>query len=170
MNLDERLRTLGIASDYGIARGLQRFSDATALVDVEPNIVGLMQRLAPNSARDWRAMKQAARTDGISLLMVSGFRSIERQAQLIERKLAAGTTLEEALTQLAAPGYSQHHTGRAIDIATIGCRPLTAAFADTPAFAWLARHGGEFGFQLPYGRDNRFGFAYEPWHWSQIPD
>jgi len=59
---------------------------------------------------------------------------------------------------------------RTLGIATIGSRPLTEAFADSPAFAWLERHAGEFGFQLPYGRNNRFGFAYEPWHWSQIPD
>lgn len=170
MKLEDRLLTLGIPADYAIKRGLKPFAEAVKLIDVEPNVVGHMQRLAPKTARDWIAMKSAAQAEGISLLIVSGFRSIDRQAELIQHKLAAGKTLDEILATNAAPGYSQHHTGRAIDIATIGSRPLTESFAQTPAFGWLQRRAGQFGFRLPYHRDNRFGLAFEPWHWSQIPD
>jgi D-alanyl-D-alanine carboxypeptidase len=170
MKLEDLLRSLGIPADYGTKHCLKPCAQATKLVDVEPNVVGRMQQLAPRTARDWLAMKQAAQADGVSLLIVSGYRSIDRQAELIRQKLTAGRSLEEILAAIAAPGYSQHHTGRAIDIATIGSRPLTEAFADTPAFAWLQRRAGQFGFRLPYTRENRFGFAYEPWHWSQIPD
>jgi D-alanyl-D-alanine carboxypeptidase len=164
------LRQLGIPSDYGREPFRPRYSDATALVDVEPNIVGRMQRLTPDSARDWQAMKEAALSAGIRLMLVSGFRSIEDQAELLRRKLAGGTKIERVLESIAAPGFSQHHTGRTIDIAAPGSRPLTAEFATSAAFEWLGEHAGQFGFRMPYGRGNRFAFAYEPWHWTQLED
>jgi len=55
----------------------------------------------------------------------------------------------------AAPGYSEHHTGRAIDIGASGEPPLTETFEHTAAFRWLARRGGEFGFRLSYPRTTR---------------
>jgi LAS superfamily LD-carboxypeptidase LdcB len=64
-------------------------------------------------------------------------------------------------------GVQQHHR-RAIDIATPGTRPLTAEFDASAAFQWLQANAGAFGFHMPYGRGNRFGFEYEPWHWSRV--
>ena len=104
----------------------------------------------------------------MQLLLVSGYRSIRHQADLIRRKLAAGQSIDAILEVNAAPGFSEHHTGRAIDVATPGTRPLTVEFERSAAFAWLDAHAGEFGFRMPYTRDNRFGFQYEPWHWSQL--
>jgi D-alanyl-D-alanine carboxypeptidase len=141
------------------------FDEASELVDVGPNLVGRMQRLTPAAARQWTTMVDAAASDGIRLLIVSGFRGYEYQAGLIQRKLDAGQTLEEILCVNAAPGYSEHHTGRAVDVATPGSRPLTEEFEQTEAFAWLGRRAGEFGFAMSYPRGNPEGFIYEPWHW-----
>jgi D-alanyl-D-alanine carboxypeptidase len=102
----------------------------------------------------------------VSLWLVSAFRSVDYQRQIRERKLAAGQSVAEILRVGAPPGYSEHHTGRAIDLAAAGCEPLTEEFERTPEFAWLAAHTGEFGFSMPYKRNNRYGFVYEPWHWS----
>lgn len=170
MTLAQTHRALGIPADYGDRTKLPRYEEATNLVDVEPNIVGRMQQLTPAAATAWAAMKSAAAEDGIELLIVSGYRSIDYQAELFRKKLAAGITIKQILAVNAAPGFSQHHTGRAIDIATPGARPLTEEFDATSAFAWLAAHGARFGFRLPYDRGNRYGFCYEPWHWSQISD
>jgi D-alanyl-D-alanine carboxypeptidase len=164
----ELLAELGIAADYGVSPHRPAFVEATELTDVERNLVGTMQRLAPETAAAWREMKNAAANAGVRLLMVSGFRSIRHQAELIRRKLAAGQALDAILKVSAAPGFSEHHTGRAIDIATPGTRPLTEEFAGSAAFAWLEDNAGIFGFAMPYGPNNRFGFAYEPWHWSQV--
>jgi D-alanyl-D-alanine carboxypeptidase len=166
--VDDILSELGIPRSYGINPPRPRYGLANGLVDVEPNIVGQMQQLTAPTAEAWRAMKARAGSDGISLLLVSGFRSIDRQAQLIRRKLELGQSLREILNVNAAPGYSQHHTGQAVDLATLGCPPLTEAFERTPAYAWLCGHAGEFGFSLPYGRENALGFSYEPWHWSTL--
>jgi D-alanyl-D-alanine carboxypeptidase len=166
--MSELFADLGIPSDYGRDPRRPKFAEAMALTDVEPNVVGTMQRLAPETATAWRKMKASAAADGVQLLIVSGYRSIRHQADIIRRKLAAGQSIAAILALNAAPGYSEHHTGRAIDIATPGTRPLTAEFEDSTAFGWLQANAGVFGFRMPYGRGNRYGFDYEPWHWSQV--
>lgn len=159
---------LGIPADYGVDPPLPAYRDASRLEEVEPNILGRIERLAPATARDWRAMKAAAAADGVQLLLVSGFRSAEHQLALIRSKLERGMDIAAILRTNAAPGYSEHHTGKAVDIATPGSRPLTEEFENSDAFRWLERNAERFGFHMPYTRNNRYGIAYEPWHWSQI--
>ncbi len=160
---------LGIPADYGEAQGLPRFDEAETLVDVGPNLIGRMQRLVPVAARGWEDMAAAASADGVRLMLVSGYRSWDYQAGLIRRKLEAGQVIGEILKVNAAPGYSEHHTGRAVDIATPGSRPLTEDFENTDAFDWLGRRAAEFGFSMSYPRENPLGFVYEPWHWTIRP-
>jgi len=164
----ELFADLGIPIDYGRHPRRPAYSEASELEDVEPNILGRMQRLAPATARAWREMKAAALVDGVELLLVSGFRSVRYQADLIRKKLAAGQDIESILKVNAAPGFSEHHTGRAVDVATPASRPLTTDFENSRAFAWLHDRASRHGFTMPYGRDNAYGFSYEPWHWSQL--
>jgi D-alanyl-D-alanine carboxypeptidase len=166
--MSELFADLGIPSDYGRDPRRPKYAEATDLMDVEPNVIGTMQRLAPETATAWHTMKASAADDGVPLLLVSGFRSVRHQADIIRRKLAAGQSIGAILAVNAAPGFSEHHTGRAVDIATPGTRPLTAEFESSAAFTWLQANAGAFGFRMPYGRRNRFGFEYEPWHWSQV--
>ncbi len=157
---------LGIPEDYGQSRGLPFYAEATDLVDVGPNLVGRMQRLTPAVAAQWQQMVEAASADAVRLLIVSGFRSFEYQAELIRSKLDAGQAIGEILEVNAAPGFSQHHSGRSVDIATPGSRPLTEEFETSAAFAWLNENAAEFGFSMSYPRDNPYGLIYEPWHWA----
>jgi D-alanyl-D-alanine carboxypeptidase len=166
--MSELFADLGIPTDYGRDPRRPKFAEATELTDVEPNVLGTLQRLTPEAAAAWRKMKTSAAGDGVALLLVSGFRSIRHQADIIRRKLAAGQSIGAILAVNAAPGFSEHHTGRAIDIATPGTRPLTVEFESSAAFTWLQANAGVFGFRMPYGRGNRFGFDYEPWHWTQV--
>lgn len=159
-------RELGIPANYGGERKLPLYKEATDLIDVGPNLVGRPQQLAPEAATKWQQMVDAAAGGGVRLLIVSGFRSYEHQAELIRKKIAAGLAIDEILKVNAAPGYSQHHTGTAVDIATPGSRPLTEEFETSDAFQWLAEYAAEHGFSLTYPRDNPFGFVYEPWHWA----
>jgi D-alanyl-D-alanine carboxypeptidase len=159
-------RELGIPADYAVGRRLPYFPEARRLVEVGPNLVGRMQQLAPEAAARWREMVAAAEADGVRLLLVSGFRSFDYQGELIRKKLARGEAIGEILRVNAAPGFSQHHTGLAVDIATPGSRPLTEAFEQSEAFGWLTGNAAGFGFSMTYPRDNPWGFIYEPWHWS----
>jgi D-alanyl-D-alanine carboxypeptidase len=157
---------LGIPDDYGRDGARPEYPEATELVEVGPNLVGRMQRLTPPAARAWQAMQAAAAEDGVTLLIVSGYRSVDYQARLIRKKINAGQTVSEILSVNAAPGYSQHHTGRAVDIASPGSRPLTEEFEDSDAFRWLTKNAADYGFSMSYPRDNPAGFVYEPWHWA----
>ncbi len=158
---------LGIPEDYGQDGTRPVFDEATDLLEVGPNLVGRMQRLTPVAARQWFAMQTAAAEEGVILMIVSGFRSVDYQARLIRRKINAGQSVSDILTVNAAPGHSEHHTGKAIDIASPGSRPLTEEFEDSDAFRWLEQSASGFGFSMSYPRDNPGGFIYEPWHWAQ---
>ena len=126
---------------------------------------GKMVRLAPAAAAAWWRMQAAAASDGVELLALSGFRSVRRQTAIVRAKLAGGKTIAEILRFVAAPGCSEHHTGRALDIGSPEELELDGKFERTAAFRWLRRRAGEFGFHLSYPRGNRHGFGYEPWHW-----
>jgi len=164
------LQSLGIPSNYGAVRQLRRKNEATQLISIGRNPDGDPVKLSPRAATAWKKMHAAAARDGIVLLPLSGFRSVARQTKIIRAKLAAGEDIDAILRLVAAPGYSEHHTGRAIDIGAPGDRPLDEHFAKTTAFRWLKKHAGKFNFHLSYPRKNPHGIAYEPWHWrfSQI--
>jgi D-alanyl-D-alanine carboxypeptidase len=146
--------------------GSKLFPEACELVSVGSDIQGREQRLTPQAAVAWSEMRSAAERDGQTLQLVSAFRSVDYQKQIIKRKLAAGQSWEQILRVSALPGYSEHHTGRTIDITTPGCEPLTEEFEKTSAFRWLSTRAGKFGFTMTYPRNNPFGIAYEPWHWT----
>lgn len=144
---------------------MPRHAEATQLKVAGRDFRGREVLLSPEAAGAWIALRREARKDGIELLLISGFRSYRRQAGIIKRKLAAGQTLREVLRYSAYPGFSQHHTGRAVDIGCPGCPPLVREFERTAAYAWLRRHAGGFGFKLTYPAGNPFGMGFEPWHW-----
>lgn len=121
--------------------------------------------LTDGCARAWLSMQRAATADEIVLEAISGFRGYAYQRGIFERKLARGQTIKQILKVNAAPGFSEHHTGRALDIGCPGEPPAEESFEATPAFAWLTSNAAQFGFHLSYPRDNPHGITYEPWHW-----
>ncbi len=110
-------------------------------------------------------MQKAASQDGIELQLVSAYRSVNYQEQLIRKKLVAQQTIEEILKVNAAPGYSEHHSGRALDLTCPGAECLEQSFENTAAFAWLQEHAGKYGFHMSFPKNNIHGMLYEPWHW-----
>ncbi|RTL27896.1 MAG: D-alanyl-D-alanine carboxypeptidase family protein, partial [Rhodocyclaceae bacterium] len=137
--LPDLLHQLGIPASEIARRGLPVFVEAQDLVVVE-TLAARGFLLQPRAAQAWWEMQSAAAADGVVLELVSAFRSIERQAELIRRKLDNGLALADILSVLAIPGTSEHHTGCAIDVTTPGCPPADASFEDTAAFVWLNAH------------------------------
>ena len=158
--------SLGIPADYAATCRLPVQEEARELCECEADIFGRKQLLTPHTLACWHRMRDAAAKDGVNLLIVSAFRSIEYQCDLIRSKLENGLTINQILTVNAAPGFSEHHSGRALDLTTDNCNPLDEEFENTPAFAWLTRNAGQFGFSLSYPRDSKTGIIYEPWHWA----
>ena len=159
-------RELGIPADYAARFKLALCEEASELVSIGEDISGREQKLTPRTAAAWERMRTAAKKDGIALLVVSAFRSLDYQRGLIARKLENGRSLADVLKVNAAPGYSEHHTGRALDLTSADCPPLEQGFETTAAFTWLLKNAGRHGFKLSYPRNNPHGIMYEPWHWA----
>ncbi len=161
----ETLGILAIPESFLMCYRLPLHQECEDLVSIGLDMFEREQRMERSAAPQWRAMVAAASHDGVVLLAISAFRSFDYQRKIIERKLAEGQTIEQITRASALPGYSEHHTGRAIDIGTPGSEPLTEEFEQTKAFDWLTRRGRDFGFSMTYPRDNSFGIMFEPWHW-----
>jgi len=159
-------RQLNIPDSYPRTCKIPLQVEADELVSSELDVFGREQRMTAYTFACWQKMKAAALQDNVSLLIVSAFRSVEYQCELLQNKLAKGQEIDEILMVNAAPGYSEHHTGCAIDITTEGCEALHEEFENTEAFRWLQFNGKRFDFSLSYPRDNPFGIVYEPWHWA----
>lgn len=121
--------------------------------------------LTAGAARAWRHLQHAAQRDGVILQAISGYRSHDYQLGIFERKLERGQAIDEILAVNAAPGFSEHHSGSALDVGTPDEPPAEETFQDTDAFAWLNSHAEGHGFVMSYPRDNPHGITYEPWHW-----
>jgi len=134
------LASLEISADLIAARSLVLHPEAQELVVAAIGDDGREYLLMPAAAAKWREMSAAALTDGVVIKIGSAFRSVERQAEIIRAKLAEGLSLDAVLCTSAPPGYSEHHSGRAIDVTTDeGAAPLEPEFEKTRAFRWLSK-------------------------------
>ena len=166
----ERLEELGISPELIAARGLHPCIEAVHLDLAEVGADGREHRLIPEAAAAWCRMKDAALQAGVRLLIISAYRSVDRQVEIIRRKLDAGQKIEDILCVSAPPGFSEHHTGCAVDLGELDTPLLDSRFDQTAAFLWLQQQAGQFGFELSYPADNPQGYQYEPWHWCYVAD
>ncbi|MBP0018443.1 MAG: D-alanyl-D-alanine carboxypeptidase family protein [Cyanobacteria bacterium SBLK] len=130
-------------------------------------------RLRRAAAEKFILMAEAARSQGIVLSALSGYRTVDEQDSLFfEVKAQRKQTPAERAEVSAPPGYSEHHTGYAIDIGD-GRAPathLSVNFENTAAFRWLQENATRYNFELSFPRHNPQGISYEPWHWRFIGD
>lgn len=119
------------------------------------------------------ALINAAYNDEINLWVASGYRSVEEQESVldsaVQRRMADGMTYEKAYEDaritIQAPGYSEHHTGLAVDF-----NDVEDDFRETEAYTWLQEHAAEYGFveRYPKGKESITGIDYEPWHYRYV--
>ena len=124
------------------------------------------QFLQPDAARAFLELSISAAADGVHLVPRSGFRTrrFQRDLFLFVAK-RDGLTFEQSVRRVALPGYSEHHTGFAIDIDRGPFEDRRLKFEETRAYRWLSRHAASFGFYNSFPQDNVFGVEFEPWHW-----
>ena len=117
---------------------------------------------------NFKEMQFMAAQRGISLQLLSGYRSIDLQRDIFyENKSIRNQTAVERSMVSAPPGYSEHSTGYAIDVGD-GNYPDThfeVEFEQTPAFKWMKRFASKYHFVLSFPPNNKQGVTYEPWHW-----
>lgn len=124
------------------------------------------------------AMMQAAKEDGVDLVICSPYRDYNRQTYLFNRKISrymdAGMSYMDAYKTasrtVTSPNASEHRIGLAIDFYSSTYKNLNEGFADTETGKWLAAHSYEYGFILRYpkGKEYITGIEYEPWHFRYV--
>ena len=133
------------------------------LVEVVPG-----RRLHGDAAAAFLAMQRDAAEEGVQLRLLSAFRDQETQHDLFFPVMVERSQRPEERAQVSAPpGYSEHHTGYALDLgdARHPELDLEATFDRSAAFTWLQQHASRYHFRLSFPADNLQGVAYEPWHW-----
>ena len=117
-------------------------------------------RILPEAQTAFDTMRAAAKEEGLTLKIVSGYRSYQKQDKVYHNYAARdGAALADRYS--ARAGSSEHQTGYAMDINSV-----RQSFAETKEGQWLAAHCAEYGFILRYPKDKEAetGFMYEPWH------
>lgn len=141
------------------------------------NITGSMQ-CDVRIIDDLLSMLQAAKEDGVNLIICSPYRDYNRQTVLFNRKINSymnmGYSYMEAYKiasqTVTVPGASEHQIGLAVDIISDTYNQLNTGFGETEAGIWLREHGMEYGFILryPLGKEYITGIQYEPWHFRYV--
>lgn len=141
--------------------------------DLTPLSYNSTIQLRTAAATEFEAMMASAEAQGIYLVPLSGFRSLEDQQFLFFRLKADRAQSTTTRAEVSAPpGYSEHHTGYAIDVgdANFPDTDLEVSFEDTPAFQWLEQNAPRYSFELSFPEGNAQGIQYEPWHWRYVGD
>lgn len=147
--------------------------DSTRLVTVGKYVRGAYERsesLDLEAAEAFKQMAALAQSQGVSLMPISGFRTIADQTALFARQVERRGSAEAAARLSAPPGHSEHHTGYAIDIADQQ-QPdtdLKYSFEQTKAYQWLNANAYQFGFEQSFPKNNWQGVSNEPWHWRYV--
>jgi len=135
----------------------------------------------------FKKMHEAAKTDGITLVIVSATRNFDRQKQIWENKwngvtLVGGKNLkqtisdpveraEKILSYSSMPGTSRHHWGTDIDINSVSPSYFQSG-KGLKEYNWLVENAPVFGFCQPYkhkGIERETGYEDEAWHWTYTP-
>jgi D-alanyl-D-alanine carboxypeptidase len=148
------------------------YEEATS-VDLEPVYPESEFSIRPAAVQAYLDMENAARADGVNLVILSAFRSKNDQKDLFfEVKKERSQNTEERAKVSAPPGHSEHHTGYALDLgdAEQPGSNLAEEFAQTKAYQWLEKNAAQYSFELSFPKDNSQGISYEPWHWRFVGD
>lgn len=123
-------------------------------------------------------MLEAMKEEGLSPVVCSGYRTLDKQEKLFNRKVSTyvkkGRSKEEsyalARQTLSIPGSGEHCLGLAVDFYTRSYHQLERAFEKTPEGKWLREHAQDYGFTLRYdeGKEEITGIEYEPWHFRYV--
>ena len=126
--------------------------------------------LDPEAGKALIQLIYAARDEGVWLIPVSGFRTIKQQQELFEDQIERLGSVKAALKVSAPSGYSEHHTGFAVDLADgrFPKQDVTYKFENTDAYRWLTVRAKEFGFEMSFPPNNTQGVSFEPWHWRYV--
>lgn len=138
------------------------------LVYVDDWEYGYWNLIRADVYEEFKKMSKEAKKDNVTLFIASPYRSYNDQKVLYD-SYVANDGVKNADTYSARPGYSEHHTGLAMDlIPEFGLELDT--FEDSAGFKWMQENAHKYGFILRYPKDKEYitGYIYEPWHYRYV--
>lgn len=123
-------------------------------------------KMHKDAAEAYKKMKKDAAAEGVHLKPVSTLRTTDAQVRTFKKKFNGKpsiTEMNQRALSSAPSGYSEHHTGYAIDF-----NSTSESFAKTKEYKWLQAHAKEYGFEISFPRGNKQGVTFEPWHWRYV--
>lgn len=123
--------------------------------------------VTPATKEAYEHMVNDAKKEGYTIRGVSAYRSIDYQIEVYNRYLMQDPK-EVVDTYSARPGFSEHHTGRTIDLDNVEC--TMDNFEHTKEAKWVAENAYKYGFivRYPKGYEHITGYMYEPWHITYV--
>lgn len=118
----------------------------------------------------FKAMYNAAKADGLNLVITSGYRTWNKQSQMFQTYVKL-ETFENAIVHAARPGHSEHQTGEALDMVTLDPKKPSSEQTDNKVITeWLVKNAHRYGFILRYpeGTTDITGYIFEPWHYRYV--
>lgn len=180
LSIEEIIINVGASLDYDYYNHTREVTDpydTLVLVNkyhilpsgIEPkNLVNIEgQRMEKVAADAMSKMVKDMRSDGLSIILQSGYRSEELQTTIYNKNVQ-NRGQERADKYSARPNSSEHQTGLAMDLSTDGT--LEETFENTPQFKWLNENAHKYGFIMRYPKNKVYmtGYEYEPWHYRYV--
>ena len=139
------------------------------------NTVGDDVEVEINAYKEYLDLKKELEAEDIYVDLDSARRSVEAQQRIMD-SFTEEYGADYAAKIVAQPGYSEHHTGLALDLYLIvdGKDIIYNEDLVTYPEIWEKIHEklADHGFILRYlpGKEHITGYAYEPWHIRYIDD
>lgn len=129
---------------------------------------GYWNKLRADVYEEFKKMYEAAKKDNVKLFIASPYRSYSEQATLYNYYVNTDG-VKNADTYSARPGFSEHHTGLAMDLIPEYGLDLDT-FENSDGFNWMQSNAYKYGFILRYPKDKEYitGYIYEPWHYRYV--
>ena len=114
-------------------------------------------------------MYEAAKADGMNLIITTSYRSYGFQSTLYNNYVKQDGQAS-ADTYSARPGYSEHHSGLAVDLSTPSLTNAFTEFIYTDEYQWMKKNSYKYGFIQRYTDENQYITGYQPeaWHYRYV--
>ena len=135
-------------------------------------------RVSKRIVRDLECLLEAAKKDGLTLKVVSGYRSYSYQVNVFNSwtnkelaknpKLTRKAAEELANTYSARPGHSEHQLGTVVDVLSSENNYSFILDPNLKYVGWLEKNASKYNFIISYPKGGT-EYVYEPWHIRWYP-
>ena len=158
----------------------KKVSKTVSLGKYAPDDIGTFRgvKVSKRVIPDLKKLIAAAKKDGITLKVKSGYRSYDHQIKTFKRwteremrknkKLSREEAEVIANTYSAKPGHSEHQLGTVVDILSSESNYKFSSDPKLKYSTWLEKNAPKFNFTISFPKGNK-EYVYEPWHIRWFP-